>query len=92
VCDLGRPPFTGRAQSAWEDLEDLLIPAAEAGELPIRVVSYMPLATWCVRREPDSVSASRRPRHCNTSFASLAACRQIVQAATFRRSELTDMR
>ena len=47
VCDMGRPPFTGRAESAWEDLEELIVPAAEARQLPIRVVSYMPLSTWC---------------------------------------------
>ena len=76
VCDLGRPPFTGRAQSAWEDLEDLLIPAAEAGELPIRVVSYMPLATWCVRTASDAGSAHPRLLHYYVSITLLHACRR----------------
>ena len=89
VCDLGRPPFNGRAQSAWEDLEDLLIPAAEAGQLPIRVVSYMPLATWCVRTESTSVGCpSSAPPSLCVSSQHLAAHNQVA----LRRNRHADVR
>ena len=46
VHDMGRPPFLGGHEHAWADLLGPLMTAADRGELPVRVASYMPLATW----------------------------------------------
>lgn len=43
---MGRPPFMGGPESAWEDLEGPLMAAADSGQLPIRVAAFMPLSTW----------------------------------------------
>ena len=34
-------------EAAWEDLEQIYAPAADAGELPLRLYSFVPLPTWC---------------------------------------------
>lgn len=35
-------------EAAWEDLEEIYIPAANEGRLPLRLYSFVPLTTWCV--------------------------------------------
>lgn len=45
----GSLPFSSSdPQSAWRDLELLLQPAADAGQLKARVVAFMPLSSWWV--------------------------------------------
>lgn len=44
---MGRVAFHEGEEAAWEDLEQIYLPAADAGELPIRLYSFVPLPTWC---------------------------------------------
>lgn len=32
--------------AAWDDLEEVLAPAAAEGRLPLRVYAFVPLPTW----------------------------------------------
>ena len=50
VHDMGRVAFQDGEEAAWEDLNLIYIPAADAGELPIRISSFVPLSTWYVRQ------------------------------------------
>ncbi|DBA97126.1 hypothetical protein WJX77_007862 [Trebouxia sp. C0004] len=43
VCDMGS---IGEVEEVWEALEQVYMPAADKGELPIRVFAMVPLATW----------------------------------------------
>lgn len=43
VCDMGS---IGEAEEVWEGLEQVYMPAADMGELPIRVFAMVPLTTW----------------------------------------------
>lgn len=43
VCDMGS---IGEAEEVWEGLEQVYMPAADKGELPIRVFAMVPLTTW----------------------------------------------
>ena len=36
----------GEAEEVWEALEQVYMPAASKGELPIRVFAMVPLSTW----------------------------------------------
>ncbi|MEW5309936.1 MAG: hypothetical protein WDW38_001776 [Sanguina aurantia] len=47
LVDMGRFPFSSSdPQSAWRDLDLLLQPAADAGQLKACVVAFMPLSSW----------------------------------------------
>lgn len=48
VHDMGRVAFIDGEEAAWDDLENIYAPAADAGELPLRLYSFVPLPTWCV--------------------------------------------
>jgi hypothetical protein len=56
VHDMGRVAFQEGEEAAWEDLEQVYLPAADAGELPIRLYSFVPLMTWCVLRSLSAAS------------------------------------
>ena len=43
VCDMGS---IGEAEEVWEALEQVCMPAADKGQLPIRVFAMVPLTTW----------------------------------------------
>jgi len=43
---LGRAPFTGDLETTWQDLLGVVIPAADAGQLRVRLVMYTPLPMW----------------------------------------------
>ncbi|KAA6427936.1 MAG: amidohydrolase family [Trebouxia sp. A1-2] len=43
VCDMGS---IGEVEEVWEALEQVYMPAADKGELPIRVFAMVPLTTW----------------------------------------------
>jgi hypothetical protein len=50
---LFRPPllrcrlaFQEGEEAAWEDLEDIYVPAANEGRLPLRIYAFVPLPTW----------------------------------------------
>lgn len=45
VVDMGRALFAD-AEASWRDLEQVYIPSADSGQLPIRVRSFVPLAQW----------------------------------------------
>lgn len=55
VHDMGRIAFLDGEDAAWEDLEEVYLPAANAGTLKIRVQAFVALSTW--RR------AAERARH-----------------------------
>eukprot|EP00887_Chlorella_sp_A99_P005517 scaffold1.g5517.t1 len=44
--DMGRLAFMEGEEAAWEDLEEIYVPAADAGQLPLRLYSFVPLPTW----------------------------------------------
>lgn len=44
--DMGRVAFMEGEEAAWEDLEEIYEPAADAGELPLRLYAFVPLTTW----------------------------------------------
>lgn len=47
VGDLGRYPFLSADPDAtWRDLEQIYEPAVAAGQLPVRIMAYVPLRTW----------------------------------------------
>ncbi|GFR47338.1 hypothetical protein Agub_g9031, partial [Astrephomene gubernaculifera] len=46
VGDMGRYLGGDDPAAPWGDLQGVLLPAADAGRLPLRVVSYMPLRSW----------------------------------------------
>ena len=46
-------------EAAWEDLEEVYVPAANAGTLALRVYAFVPLAGW--RRMAERV------RHLSTA-------------------------
>jgi len=46
-------------EAAWEDLEEIYIPAANEGRLPLRLYSFVPLTTWWVG---DGGAAGERGR------------------------------
>ena len=37
-------------EAAWQDLEEVYLPAANAGLLPLRIYAFVALPTWCARR------------------------------------------
>lgn len=43
---MGRAPLTGNLSTTWDDLEAVMLPAAAAGELPLRLVAFTPLQMW----------------------------------------------
>ena len=43
VCDMGS---IGEVEEVWEALEQVYMPAADKGALPIRVFAMLPLTTW----------------------------------------------
>ncbi|KAG2447703.1 hypothetical protein HYH02_007163 [Chlamydomonas schloesseri] len=45
VVDMGRYPFSDEG-SSWRDLQEVYLPAAESGELPLRLVANVPLSSW----------------------------------------------
>jgi hypothetical protein len=45
---MGRVAFLEGEEAAWEDLQDIYVPAADEGRLPLRVYSFVPLTTWQV--------------------------------------------
>lgn len=45
---MGRLAFVEGEEAAWEDLEQIYLPAADAGDLPLRLYSFVPLTTWWV--------------------------------------------
>jgi len=46
VVDMGEPALNVDDTAAWDDLTEVFIPMADAGELPIRVHTHVPLALW----------------------------------------------
>ena len=44
--DMGYAPLD--AAASWEDLQQVLLPLADAGRLPMRVHAFLPLPAWCV--------------------------------------------
>ncbi|GAB4817570.1 hypothetical protein N2152v2_004616 [Parachlorella kessleri] len=46
VHDMGRLAFQEGEEAAWEDLEGIYLPAADAGDLPLRLYSFVALTTW----------------------------------------------
>jgi hypothetical protein len=50
VHDMGRTPFSDGAEASWDDLLEVYVPAAERGELPIRIYAFVPLESWHVVR------------------------------------------
>ncbi len=62
VCDMGS---IGEVEEVWEALEQVYMPAADKGELPIRVFAMVPLTTWyCLS------PISSHYHHCSSLFAS----------------------
>lgn len=62
VCDMG---YIGEVEEVWEALEQVYMPAADKGELPIRVFAMVPLTTWyCL------LPVCSHYHHCPYSFAS----------------------
>ncbi|EFJ44615.1 hypothetical protein VOLCADRAFT_94988 [Volvox carteri f. nagariensis] len=45
VGDMGRY-LVGEEGAPWRDLEEVYLPAADAGNLPVRVSAFMPLRSW----------------------------------------------
>jgi predicted amidohydrolase YtcJ len=45
VVDMGRALFAD-VEASWRDLEQVYSPAADAGQMPIRVRAFVPLAQW----------------------------------------------
>lgn len=45
VMDMGRGPFAD-TPSTWRDMDEVYMPAADAGMLPIRVYAFVPLPSW----------------------------------------------
>jgi predicted amidohydrolase YtcJ len=43
---MGRVAFMEGEEAAWQDLEQVLLPAADGGALPLRVYALVPLPTW----------------------------------------------
>ena len=75
VCDMGS---IGEAEEVWEGLEQVYMPAADRGELPIRVFAMVPLTTWYC----PSV----------TYFVPLSACKEAISqrsVLTYHYSVLT---
>ncbi|KAL4431236.1 hypothetical protein ABPG75_006492 [Micractinium tetrahymenae] len=62
VHDLSRIAFLEGEEAAWEDLEEVYVPAANEGRLPLRIHSFVPLTTW--RRMAERV------RHLGTAHPS----------------------
>lgn len=46
VVDMGEPALNIDDTAAWDDLNEVFLPMADAGELPIRVHTHVPLALW----------------------------------------------
>ena len=46
MVDMGEPALNIEDTAAWDDLMEVFIPMADAGELPIRVHTHVPLALW----------------------------------------------
>ena len=46
VVDMGEPALNVNDTAAWDDLTEVFMPMADAGELPIRVHTHVPLALW----------------------------------------------
>jgi hypothetical protein len=46
VHDMGRMVRPGGPSASWEDLEEVYLPAANSGGLPLRVYTFMPLEDW----------------------------------------------
>jgi len=46
VHDMGRIAFLEGEDAAWDDLEEVYLPAANDGSLKIRINSFVPLPTW----------------------------------------------
>lgn len=38
--------FMEGEEAAWQDLEEIYVPAVNAGRLPLRVVAFVALPTW----------------------------------------------
>lgn len=48
---------------AWDTLENVYMPAADAGNLPMRLLAMVPLPTWYASASlHTSVTAATRPR------------------------------
>ncbi|PNH07380.1 hypothetical protein TSOC_006160 [Tetrabaena socialis] len=45
LVDMGRFPFAD-IDSPWRDLQEVYLPAADSGQLRIRLVAHMPLQSW----------------------------------------------
>ncbi|KAL6764041.1 amidohydrolase family-domain-containing protein [Haematococcus lacustris] len=43
---LGRAPFSGNLNTTWEDFMSVMLPAADAGHLRVRLFAFMPLQQW----------------------------------------------
>ncbi|KAG2492348.1 hypothetical protein HYH03_009296 [Edaphochlamys debaryana] len=59
MVDLGRYPFSD-ADSPWRDLMEVYLPAAEAGELQVRIFAYTPLVS---RRRLEAFTSARGRSH-----------------------------
>lgn len=46
VHDMGRIAFLEGEDAAWEDLEEVYLPAADDGSLKLRINMFVPLRTW----------------------------------------------
>ena len=75
--DMGRPAFQDGEDAAWDDLEQVYGPAADAGTLPLRVHAYLPLTTWCAG------CGHWMPLLCGSMSTDLCTLRPEPQAITF---------
>lgn len=58
----------GEAEEVWEALEQVYMPAADIGELPIRVFAMVPLATWyCPSASPLQIGMMHLVLLCDSS-------------------------
>jgi hypothetical protein len=44
ATDMGYAPLS--ATGSWEDLHEVLVPLADAGQLPLRIQAFLPLPDW----------------------------------------------
>jgi hypothetical protein len=44
ATDMGYAPLS--AAGSWEDLHHVLVPLADAGQLPLRIQAFLPLPDW----------------------------------------------